>query len=220
MSDTYQVAFLINVNSGSKISKDDGDLDKTLSTVRLSVLKLLTYFGNQLSPTSLSKFLRWGCRFYNPAYPSFSQKINFCDFSKKSFEDFELKLESVFEAQRKEQTELNQRKRAAAQLDYDRSSQSNLEEDLDLGKTLKNVLTSALHDFQWERPDITSPVRSSFRRKNSKVFSEEPKYHNFVWILDECPHLLEDVKKFTLGGCKHDRARCCNWACSCVPALF
>ena len=208
MRKTYQVVFLIDVSQGTKLEEDDDLTGRRLTTIRLSALKLLTYLANQISPSSISKNFRWGCKFYNPI-TNFSEKIDFCEFDHKNFDDFENRLESVFEGEKKKQHDIALRRRANAQLGYDNldhfgTPQEN--DEVDPGKCLKDNLTNLLHDFQWDRPEITSPVRPSFQRRGSKrmLVPNEPMYYNFLWLLSECPKTVEDIQKYTLCGVKYD----------------
>ena len=202
--ESFRVVFLIDVRCFARDDHDDHR--KTQTLIRQSVLKLLTYFSCKVRRDT--KNLQWGYKFYNSKQRK-GAKQNFRDFDLKNFEEFEADLVNRFTDRA-----LNSKSSAADRtgaFGFVDSSVNNVivnEDDFDPCDALCKVLTEMVYDFQWDRPDLRSPVKivrlkapkkpslSKFNSANLEDSSE----HKFVFLYSVCPHALGDMLNF--GDCQ------------------
>ena len=175
---TYQVVFLVDVSIGVRFSGDDANFECLLNKTRLSALKILTFLEDTLPVTHKSTNLKWGFKFFNfCTFNTNIERYEFKDFSIRTFEQFESLLENKSVAER-------------AKVRADRQGDPSCTINV-LSSALKEIVT----DYQWDFPDITSPVRPARCRKVRT--SDEPKQYNYVFILGPCPQTIDHWNSFT-----------------------
>lgn len=186
-----QIVFLIDSNPsfwGSNCSLED-----TSNAIRLCVLKILTYFSN--NGRGKRSNLRWGYKFFNSRTLSHQfERHEFKDFSVEVFEEFETEVSKKLNESFAQQSQESLNKLEQNEPDG--------EEDSSFGKPPAGVkciscaLTNVVHDFQWERPDISSPVRST-RGNNTLLHGNRSKTRNVMFLLSGCPCDDESFSNFT-----------------------
>ena len=190
--DTYQIVFLVDLDTRSKGKDDDSLCEKTLNSISLNTLKLLTHFASQLNDTVQVQNLRWGYKFCNSVQSVGLDRSDFQEFNLKKFEEFEEKLESRFESERVKRAYKDNH-------DSCQNAKADVEEDRKLhAHKFTQYLRELMTDFQWDRPDVTSPVKSLYRGRGSKkpLLTEEKKQHNIVVLYSCCPHSKEELTLF------------------------
>lgn len=199
--ESFKVVFLIDVRSF--VRGDHANHRKTQTLIQQSVLKLLTYFSCKVQHDS--KNLQWGYKFYNSKQRK-GAKQNFRDFDLKSFEEFESDLVSRFMHSSFKTDGLTPAE--ATDVFVDGAGAINSEDDVDPSDALCNVLTEMVYDFQWDRPDLRSPVKMTrvkllkkplLSKFNNTKHDLDPPQHKFVFLYSDCPHTLGDVLNF--GDC-------------------
>lgn len=186
MFSSVQAVLLFDLNSFSDTCKSESDLEQNVAQLRLSCLKLLTKFGAQ---TEKGTEVRWSCKFYDSNYykPDTSRK-NFLDFTKKTFDEFE---NDVTERYCKV---------------FDRQQSGGDSNPSDICKPhsyiLKKCLQEVLLDYNWDRPDITSPVKPTRRSVKSgrNIISEDNGPYNTVIIFTKVPYNIVVIEDFC--GCE------------------
>ena len=181
-----QIVFLIDSNPsfwGSTCSFED-----TSNAIRLCVLKILTYFSN--NGRGKRSNLRWGYKFFNSRTLSHQfERHEFKDFSVEVFEEFESevskKLNETFAQVNNTQHEL------------DEEGDSSFVKPPAGAKCISCALTNVVHDFQWERPDISSPVRSTRGNNNLLHGNRSSNTRNVMLLLSACPCNDESTSNFT-----------------------
>lgn len=208
MSDSLseiQVVFLIDVFSQT-LHENESDYTCRIKRISLPCFRLLSHFAsickerikNSKRKTAASG-LRWGYKFYNSR--SLSTKVetySWRDFKIRHFEDFEGALSGRFE-------------NILTSSRLKKSASSNNSPAV----CLNRALTELLYDFQWEKPDITSPVKVT--RSHSRLENSVQQTRNFVLLLSECPHNVEELETF----CQQKNSDSEFWISSIIPpALF
>lgn len=183
-----QVVFLIDSNPsfwGSNCSFED-----TSNAIRLCVLKILTYFSN--NGRGKRSNLRWGYKFFNSRTLSHQfERHEFKDFSVEVFEDFET------EVSKKLNESFAQVSNTLEQHEPDGEKDSSFGKPPAGAKCISCALTNAVHDFQWERPDISSPVRSTRGNNNLLHGNRSSNTRNVMFLLSGCPCNEESISNFT-----------------------
>ncbi|XP_029010503.1 treslin isoform X2 [Betta splendens] len=146
--------------------------------LKRGILQILLRFGYKYGFDKV----RWGYRFFQSKAGRrarlVSRASDFKELRYKTFEDFEAEFEAKFD--------VNGKMSPAQQKQP--SSQST---------AVQNALKETLLDFQWDRPDITSPTKVCLRpRKSSRagqasVSREDDgsvSGRNVVFVVAECPH--------------------------------
>ncbi|XP_069480405.1 treslin isoform X3 [Ambystoma mexicanum] len=156
--------------------------------LRLASLRLLNYLGCRLGPGRV----RWGSRCFDSHGPHGrpSRLCRFRELGARDFEDLEEELETrgVREPPRVTRTQAA----PPAALTH---------------TALKEILL----DYQWDRPDITSPAKPALLRSrvSRRVPSEESiaghcfstdRSHNAVFLLSPCPHSRRQLRRFLSGN--------------------
>ncbi|XP_028286050.1 treslin isoform X2 [Parambassis ranga] len=172
----HNLVFVVDVDFGDQDSGDQ--LDVRNYFVKRGILQILLHFGYKYGFDKI----RWGYRFFQSKTGrnvSFMSRVSdFKELRHKTFEDFEQELESKFDV--KDKVCPSQQKQQCSQ-----------------STSVQNALKETLLDFQWDRPDITSPTKLSLRpRKSSRpgkpsVSHEEDissNGKNMVFIVSQCPH--------------------------------
>jgi len=197
-TNSFKIVFLIDQCLKNDCTKNFRSIDGLLNIVRVSILKILTYFGSvcdiTVSPGVSSRVcenrLEWDVTYFRGASRKFRDKPRFREFTLKHFEAFEAELETRFQVLK-----------AAVE---DSVSQSELVDDVesDVLDALKHALRALVHDYSWDRPDIMSPVKPSRSvctqsdrkkiRRSCPIESEGVK-RNFAFVVAECPRDAEDL---------------------------
>lgn len=149
--------------------------------ISLSVLKILTDFGSRHRHEKNTKvaFFRWGYKFFNSQVHKLKvEKYSFREFKLRHFEEFDREM----------QTKIN-----------NNTTHKNCKGD-SLSKTsvsecLTRSLTELSHDFEWETPDIFSPVK---KKKNKHKYEKtyDIAKGNYVFLFAPCPKSAIELKQF------------------------
>uniref|UniRef100_A0A8C7XEL2 Treslin n=1 Tax=Oryzias sinensis TaxID=183150 RepID=A0A8C7XEL2_9TELE len=169
----HNIVFLIDVDLEDHES--DSQVNVKIDFIKRGILHILLHFGYKLG---LEK-LRWGYKFFQSkaSRPSntLSRSSDFKELRQKTFEDFEQDFDTRFDLKGKLCS--TRQKQQPCQL-------------------VQNALRETLLDFQWDRPDITSPTKLSLRpRRTSRGgpnLSHEDdisnSVKNFVFVVSQCPN--------------------------------
>ncbi|EMP29187.1 Treslin [Chelonia mydas] len=162
--------------------------------LQLGCLRILNYLGCRFG---LAK-VRWGFKFFDSlgARGRAARVGDFCELGPRSWEDFEEELESRFGVQ---------------------SHKSHLPGPVPRATLTQNVLKETLLDYQWDRPEITSPAKPFLRSQKSRliVAPDEPLeshmpsegFVNAIFLFSPCPHSQRELLQFVSGSDVHS---CCD----------
>lgn len=171
----HNIVFVVDVDHGGHDSDDQ--LDVRNHFVKRGILQILLHFSCKYGFDKV----RWGYKFFhfrtglNPRF--ISRGSDFRELRLKTFEDFEIEFEAKCDAKNK--PGLSHRKQKS-----------------DQSASVQNALKEALLDFQWDRPDITSPTKLSLRpRRSSRTGTQSVPQEdegssavkNVVFVVSECP---------------------------------
>ncbi|XP_037365892.1 treslin [Talpa occidentalis] len=78
----------------------------------------------------------------------------------------------------------------------------------------RGALLEALLDYEWDRPDISSPAKPALRRRGARLLDVEGEaaaalggFANAVFLLAACPHSRRELLQFASGGQAQARGR-------------
>lgn len=170
----HNLVFVLDVDHGAQDSEDQLDVKNHL--LKRGILHILLLRGCRFGFDKV----RWGYKFFQSRNGRnlrlVSGASDFKELCQKTFGDFEIEFEAKFDTK-------------------DRAVLSHQAEPL-RAASVQNALKETLLDFQWDRPDITSPNKLSLRPRSSartggRRLSHEDdafsSYRNAVFVVSDCP---------------------------------
>ncbi|XP_060611866.2 treslin [Anolis sagrei] len=155
----------------------------------LGVLRILNYLGCKFG---LSR-VRWGFKFFDSlgAQGRISQVGSFHELGSRSWEDFEEAAEARFGS---------------------RILSPHLPGPVPRATLTQNILKETLLDYQWDRPEITSPTKPVLRSQKNKLAvtldklqanSASEDFENAIFLFSPCPRSQRDLLQFAFGSYVH-----------------
>ncbi|XP_023125021.2 treslin isoform X2 [Amphiprion ocellaris] len=171
----HNLVFVIDVDYGDHDSVSQ--LDVKNHFVKRGILHILLHFGYKYG----FEKVRWGYKFFESKTgrnASLVSKVSdFKELRHKTFEDFELEFEAKFDVK-------------------DKGCSSQQKQQSNHCASVQNALKETLLDFQWDRPDITSPTKLSLRPRKAGRAGKPSVSHevdissngrNVVFVVSQCP---------------------------------
>ncbi|CAN9498866.1 unnamed protein product [Ophioblennius macclurei] len=164
---SHNLVFVIDVDDGEQEPEDRAEVRSRFT--KRAILQVLLNLGYKFGMENV----RWGYKFFQSqagrSARFTSRASDFKELCHKSFEDFEQEFEA----------KLDERDKARGSMHSASSS-------------VQTALKEVLLDFQWDRPDITSPTKLSLRpRKSSSGPHEEEDASssgsNVLFVVSQCP---------------------------------
>jgi len=196
MFSSIQVALLFDLDSFSDICKSEKELQENVARLKLSSLRLLTEFGAQTEKGS--EVVRWSYKYYDSScFKPDTTRKSFQDFDRKSFDDFENDLTDrfyrAFDAKQGDGS-AGGKSGAAENDEPNKSAPGTKPHCYILNKSFQEVV----HDYNWDTPDISSPVKANRRRtqNKSKLIPENLGPYNAVIVYTNVPKNQNELRKF------------------------
>lgn len=182
--DKFKILFLVDVNQG----KCDHDVKVLANRISLSAFRILTAVSEKVLNKKVSKrgnkipHLQWSYKIYNSSHYKLMRQVNpFKEFKNRYFEEFENTVERNIETAIEEYSQHVESKGNSSGKQYP-------------AQVLNKVLNEIALDYQWEDPDIFSPVKS--RRKNNKN-EQTRKTENIVFLFINSPKNPSELRQFS-----------------------
>lgn len=180
---SHNVVFVIDVDHQTKLNGSS----VCPHPLKQWVLRILLCFGNKYGIEKV----RWGYKFFYSRVPLSSNLISrgsdLKEITEKSFDDFELEFSSKCDGKATTSTSAHQKLQITP------------------AAAVQNATKEALLDFQWDRPDITSPTKLTMRPKRASRFGRATaspddelsnQGNNVLFVLTRCPHSRADMENF------------------------
>lgn len=180
----HNVVFAVDVDCRSEELSLPRDL--YLSYIKQWILKVLLSLGSKYGFENV----RWGYKFFHSRTVKSASLITrgtgFKELQEKAFSDFEGELIQKVGVGQKSSDEQHRLRPSPA-------------------TCMQNTLKEILLDFQWDRPDITSPTKLSLRpRRSTRNAPNIPladddiscQGKNVVFLVSECPYSEREVVEF------------------------
>lgn len=206
MFSSIQAVFLFDVNCFRETCKKEIELEQNVAQLKLSCLRLLTEFGAQ------TEAVRWSCKYYDSCTfkPDTSRK-DFGEFCRQGFDDFENELidryckafDGIQQQQQNggdsEETEFDSKVTTADKTTLNTTSTSS-DSYKPHSYILKKALQEVLLDYNWDQPDISSPVKANRRRSKTgqqqKLIPECVEPYNTIVIFTNVPESGPKLQEF------------------------
>ncbi|XP_062403746.1 treslin [Sardina pilchardus] len=182
---SHNVVFVIDVDQQTEFTVNGSSVSP--HPLKQWILRILLCFGNR---HGIEK-VRWGYKFFYSRVPRSTNLIargsDLKEITEKSFDDFESEFSSKFDGKAVTLARAHQKLRTTP------------------AAAVQNATKEALLDFQWDRPDITSPTKLILRPKRASRFGRATasqdddlsnQGNNVLFVLTRCPRSQADMDDF------------------------
>lgn len=168
--------------------------------ISLCIFRVLCFLNSQLQTPDpkgkvKKKVLKWGYKLFDidgQIGRVASMPSTFKDFKLKCFEEFERDLKNVTLSLMQTPPPTFSTRSRQGLAAKEGSSVSSFP-----AQCLSKCLTETLHDFQWEAPDIGSPVKSATKKGPSLPVPENGVNSNYVFLISRVPCDRKTLRHFS-----------------------